>query len=290
MNRSLVNTFADQDRLSLTADADYGLERSADGWVAGHFYNCRLSSVFQPVFSLIKKEIIGHAAYIRSESGGEIALSPWDIFTLAAKDAQQVNLDHLSRVVHALNYFKKACKPDKLFLRVHQRLLESDNDDHGRAFENFLNLIDVKTARVVLEIPAAVNRNRELLEHIIINYRSRGYQLAINCTDLSGEWMEALGGLHPDIVRIEASHLAQHDAIALLTATIRSIGATLLVQNVETSEQVTAAMHVETDYLQGNFLGRAARTVEMNAPQLPVEKFNIERYRQKVSSADQRSV
>ena len=53
MNASANNTFFVKDEFELIQSAtDYSLERGSDGWISGHFYQCQLTSVFQPVFSL----------------------------------------------------------------------------------------------------------------------------------------------------------------------------------------------------------------------------------------------
>lgn len=154
---------------------------------------------------------------------------------------------------------------------VHPRLLESVKDDHGRAFENFLDLIGVKTSRVVIVIPAIVNRNWKLLQHVITNYRSRGYQIAANYSGTRSDWMVELGSLYPNIVRIEADDLMRHEAITSLVDTIHSFGANLLVRDIETSGQLGAAIRADADYLQGNLLDEPAHAIRM-IDRLPVSE------------------
>ena len=265
MNKSISNTFTVKDEFELIHSAtDYTLNRAENGWISGHFYHCELTSVFQPVFSMTQSKTIGHAAYIRSKANGEVALWPWQVFSLASKDEQLIDLDRLCRAIHALNYyFNNASKSDKLFVDVHPRLLESVKDDHGRAFENFLDLIGMKTSRVVIEIPGIVNRNWKLLRHVITNYRSRGYQIAADYNGIRSDWMVELGSLYPDIVRIAADELIRHEAIAPLMDTIHSFGASLLVKDIETSGQLAAAIRAGANYLQGNLLSEPVHTVRI---------------------------
>ena len=265
MNKSISNTFTVKDEFELIHSAtDYSLNRAENGWISGHFYHCELTSVFQPVFSMPQSKTIGHAAYIRSKANGEVALWPWQVFSLASKDEQLIDLDRLCRAIQALNYyFNNASKSDKLFVDVHPRLLESVKDDHGRAFENFLDLIGMKTSRVVIEIPGIVNRNWKLLRHVITNYRSRGYQIAADYNGIRSDWMVELGSLYPDIVRIAADELIRHEAIAPLMDTIHSFGASLLVKDIETSGQLAAAIRAGANYLQGNLLSEPVHTVRI---------------------------
>lgn len=257
---------ADGDELArIQAATDYPLQRSEDGWIAGYFFNCRLSSVFQPVFDTGRRRIVGQAAYIRSEAVGEVALSPWGVFSLAAQDPVLVRLDRLCRTVHALNYFGRAGGQGSLFVGVQSRLLESVRDGHGRAFERVLDLIGVETSRVVIDIPAEVNRDWRLLRHVIANYRSRGYRIAVNHGGANDDRMAELGSLYPDIVRLEAPALARRNAIASLPDAVHRFGAMLMVQDIETMQQMSAAVDAGADLLQGRFLGGPLRSIEASS-------------------------
>lgn len=265
MNTSTNPIFTVKDEFELIQSAtDYSLKRADNGWISGYFYQCEITSVFQPVFGIVPGKTIGHAAYIRSTVDDDVALWPWQVFSLAAKDEQLVDLDRLCRAIHALNYhFNHTSKTDRLFVDVHPRLLESVKDDHGRAFENFLDLIGMKTSQVVIEIPAIVNRNWKLLQHVITNYRSRGYQIAADYSGNCSDWMVELRSLYPNIVRIEASDLMRHEAITALVDNIHSFGANLLVRDIETSGQLAAAIRSGADYLQGNLLGKSTHTISV---------------------------
>lgn len=245
---------------------DHRLQRSEDGWVIGYFFNNRLSSVFQPVVGANDRRVIGHAAYIRSGPDHKDVLPPWGIFALAAEDALLVKLDRLCRTLHAINYFCTASGSGNLFVGVQPRLLESVKDDHGRAFAEVLDLIGIAASRVVIEIPAEVNRDWRLLRHVIGNYRSRGYRIAANYSGTNDGWMSELGNLYPDIVRVDASTLLQNDRTDPPLDTVHRFGAALLVRDIETRRQMVAAVRTGADLLQGRFLGRPSRSIELDRP------------------------
>lgn len=80
MSTSTNNTFTALDEFELINSAtDYALKRVKTGWISGYFYQCELTSVFQPIFSVNLGRTIGHAAYVRSKSNEEIALWPWQV-------------------------------------------------------------------------------------------------------------------------------------------------------------------------------------------------------------------
>lgn len=248
------------------AVTDHLLQRAEDGWVVGYFLNNQLSSVFQQVFDASESHVAGHSAYIRSRPDRDAVLSPWGVFALASEDALLVSVDRLCRTLHAINYFKVASGQGSLFVSVQPRLLESVKDDHGLAFENILNLIGIGTSRVVIEIPSEVNRDLRLLRRVIGNYRSRGYRIAVNHSSANDGDMAELGSLYPDVVRLNASTLLQHDGTDTLLHTAHRLGAAILVRDIETRQQAIAAVRSGADLLQGRFLGKPARTVEVDEP------------------------
>lgn len=252
----------------IQATTDHLLQRSENGWVVGHFFNNRLSSVFQPVIEANTRNVAGHAAYIRSESDRTTVLSPWSVFALASEDAHLVKLDRLCRTIHAINYFTAASGRGALFVSVQPRLLESVKDDHGHAFKKILDLIEVKTSRVVVEIPIEVNRDSRLLKRVIGNYRSHGYQVAVNHSGTKENLAARLADLHPlypDIVRLEASALLPHGGQESVVHAIRRSGALILVHEIETKQQMTAAINAGADFLQGRLLGMPRRAIEADA-------------------------
>ena len=253
---------ADKDALARIQEAtDYPLQRAPDGRVVGHFFHCRLSSVFQPVFDVGDLKVVGHAAYVRTDTPDGDGLSPWGIFALATDDPVIVRLDRLCRTLHALNYFSAVAQRQTLFLAVQPRLLESVKDGHGRAFEKVLDLIGVETSRVVIEIPTEVNEDWRLLKHVIVNYRSRGYRIAVNHVGDDKGWMAELGNLFPDFVRLEAGQLKNRSGVNALVDAIHRSGASLLVRGVETEQDMAAAVQAGADLLLGRYLAEPALAI-----------------------------
>ena len=253
---------ADKDALARIQEAtDYPLQRAPDGRVVGHFFHCRLSSVFQPVFDVSDLKVVGHAAYVRTDTPDGDGLSPWGIFALATDDPVIVRLDRLCRTLHALNYFSAVAQRQTLFLAVQPRLLESVKDGHGRAFEKVLDLIGVETSRVVIEIPTEVNEDWRLLKHVIVNYRSRGYRIAVNHVGDDKGWMAELGNLFPDFVRLEAGQLKNRSGVNALVDAIHRSGASLLVRGVETEQDMAAAVQAGADLLLGRYLAEPALAI-----------------------------
>jgi EAL domain-containing protein (putative c-di-GMP-specific phosphodiesterase class I) len=256
---------SDKDALErIQAATDYPLQRLDDGWIAGQFFHCRLSSAFQPIYDVSRCEVIGHDAVLRTETlnpeaAGTSDPSPWGVFALAAEDPLLVRLDRLCRTIHVLNYFSRARSKDIMFATVQARLLESVKDGHGRAFERILDVIDVETNRVVIEIPASIHRDDRLLRHVISNYRSRGYKIA--CSFDERLHIHDLGNLYPEFIRMDINAVRHWVVSQAVIDRIHRSGARVLISGVENLEDSVAAIWAGADLLQGRFLGEPARQV-----------------------------
>lgn len=114
------------------------LEHVAGKRINARFYNCSLSSVFQPIVHAASNRPVGHHGLLRAAGSDGVSLSPWGVFSFAVADQELVDLDRLCRTLHVLNYYRTAPERDMLYLNVQLRLLQTVGRDFGRAFEDRL--------------------------------------------------------------------------------------------------------------------------------------------------------
>lgn len=257
----------------------FSLRHSDAGEVTGLFGHRRLASVFQPVFETTRNSIIGQGAHIHADPNGgdEILLPLWHLFALVSDDEQLIKLDQLCRTIHALNFLDNLSdRRMKLFINIQPRLLESARDDHGSAFAQILDIIGIRTSRIIIGVPIEANRDWRLLRHVITRYRAHGYLTAVNYSNTNHDWLSELGKLYPDVIRINAHDLLRHNALDPLIATAHDQGINVLVDHIETPYQLSDAIHAGADLLQGNFLASPSRKADnMLAPfswQIPDER------------------
>jgi hypothetical protein len=174
--------------------------------VVGDWFGCQLSSVFQPIVPPSADGIFGHEAYLRILGSGERALSPWTLFSANADDGRLVALDRLARTVHALNFLSSVEGDGLLFLNVHGRLLAAVGGDHGAAFRKVLDALGLPPERVVIETPLEASSQPELLGFVLRNYRSNGFQVAIN-VDSPAQWQSLASRVPAQFVKIDNAHL-----------------------------------------------------------------------------------
>ncbi|MEN3364567.1 MAG: hypothetical protein V7606_1841 [Burkholderiales bacterium] len=186
------------------------------GRAQGRYFNATLTSAFQPIRRIDAGTIAGFEGYVRSYSASDEGLSLWKLLDQAANDDESVELDRLCRMLHAINFFRQEVAGDAdLYLSVHARLLAAVESNHGIAFRRMLKVLGLPQERVVLQLPAVVERQGWLLNYVADNYRRNGFRFAVNAADA----VEALGLLdrvRPDAIKVDARYIAQETAISRL--------------------------------------------------------------------------
>lgn len=240
--------------------ADYQLEVDEEG-VHAQFIGMHLRSVFQPIFNLASGSRAGFEGLIRaSDQKGDMVAPPL-AFTRAEISGDLIKLDRLCRTLHTLNYLNMGNSNGLLFLNVHPALLVAVNS-HGKVFERVLHNYALPTSGVVIEINESAVSQGELLGKAIANYRERGYQIAIDNFGRDHVNLDRLWALSPQYVKLDGSLIRRAEAderlrrsLSGLVAIIHELGAEVIVENVETENQLELTRVAGADLVQGYFLG-----------------------------------
>lgn len=241
-------------RNNLLLDLDeYALEEHGRSGLVCGFMGLRLTSTFQPLFRADGK-LVGREALLRPGylEHGEVA--PEAAFDDALKAKRLVQFDRLVRVIHLLNHARSFPSDEILFLNVHPELVASVGD-HGRTFEQILHYYSVPTSQVAIEIREA-GADDAHLARAAENYRSLGYRIALDGLAATPESIVRALDLCPNFVKLDAVVLDRVDEPDRLVARFRERGIQVVIQRIETAEQLQAARCAGADLLQGHQLAR----------------------------------
>jgi EAL domain-containing protein (putative c-di-GMP-specific phosphodiesterase class I) len=208
------------------------------GRAQGRFFNCTMTSAFQPVRRLDTDAVTGYEGMARSVSAGDLGLSLWKLLDHAASDDESIELDRLCRMLHSINFFRQAPAQEDdlaLYLNVHERLLGAVSSNHGHAFQRILDALGLPIERIVLQLPLATPNQRWLLNYVADNYRRNGFKLALNAAS-PAQALELLPRLRPQVVKLDARHLGADAPAGLadLLAACADAGAQAVFKRVET--------------------------------------------------------
>lgn len=248
---------------------DYGLVEQSTGEFNSTFLGVRLNSAFQPIYDIQAGDLFGHEALLRPSLGGELSSTPEFAFTYAEQAGKLIQFDRVSRTLHVLNFRQIYAENGLLFLNVHPKLLVSVNA-HGKVFERILHSNSVPTDRVVIEIQEGLIDQDKQLAEAIVNYRDRGYRIAIDRFGSARSHIDRLWKFTPDFVKLDL-HLIQkaeqNDRVSRilpgLIKMIKDLGAQPIVTGIETQAQLDIAIESGSALVQGFFLARPVTANEL---------------------------
>lgn len=227
-------------RLSDATGAASSIWLDHEGKAQGRFFNCTMSSAFQPIRELASGQVQAYEGLARSVSAQDQGLSLWKLLDHAASDDESIELDRLCRMLHAINFFRQAgAGGQDLYLNVHDRLLSAVSSNHGHAFRRILDALELPLERVVLQLPAASPQQGWLLNYVSDNYRRNGFRFAVNVPS-AREALHVLERLRPDVFKLGAREL--HDGETLQTLLTRSAqaGVAVVFKRLESPQSLTA--------------------------------------------------
>lgn len=199
-------------RLPHTAEPGAHVWLDNQGRAQGRYFNCTLTSAFQPVRALASGEIVAYEAFLRSYSEQDAGLSLWKLLDHAASDDESIELDRLCRMLHAINFYRQpeagqAAHAD-LYLSVHSRLLAGVSGNHGMAFRRILDGLGLPRERIVLQLPVITENQGWLLNYVADNYRLNGFRFAVNANDAK-EALQILEQVRPDVIKVDAREIGE---------------------------------------------------------------------------------
>lgn len=250
------------------------LSRDAQG-TSGHYQGMQLSSVFQPLFDARDLKAFAHEALLRVRDDHGQSLSPAAAFAVPVTAGEVVYFDRLCRIVHALNFVAQADPDAELFLNVSGRhLLSLANGAHGETFERLLGMCGLTPERIILEVLEARVDDIGHLNEAVEAYRKRGYRVAIDDFGCEHSNFDRLWRLTPDIVKLDRSLIVQgtinaraRRILPKIVEIIHDLGASVVCEGIENTEQHRLAIDAGADLLQGYYYARPAPGLISHASQ-----------------------
>ena len=231
----------------------------------GTFRDLRLSSHFQPVFSLAHGRAVGYEALLRAAGPDGNPVAPYDAFRIAHHVDEVALLDRLARAIHVRNFMAQPSGSSWLFLNVSPHVISTARSRHGRFFDDLLSSCNIPPQRIVVEILESSLQSDVPLAAAMDSLRERGFLIAIDDFGAGHSNFDRIWQLKPNIVKLDRSLLqrASGDRLARLilpriASMLHEAGSLVLMEGVENESQAMMAMDADTDFVQGYFFARPA--------------------------------
>lgn len=225
----------------------------------------RLSSHFQPIYSLTHHRAVGHEALLRATAlASGAAVAPIALFDGADGEAARIGLDRAALLQHLAAY---PCRHDQewLFLNLHPRSLVSRSGLSIREIADALGRHGLRPEQVVIEVLESSLPDDVGFDRRIEELRELGCLVSLDDFGAGHSNFDRVFRLRPEIVKLDRSVVmrAELDAHARRIASqmvslLHECGCLVLMEGIETDEGAYTALRCDVDFVQGYHFGRPA--------------------------------
>ena len=234
------------------------------GLSVGRFGPYNLSSVCQPIYEFDGSGCVKMIAYeglLRVHYDGE-NIRP-DVFFNQVAPQDKLFIESMCMALHIRNYVHGGLYPKKLFLNVNvanYASLEEMEREILYAIDR-LSANGLTTDRIVFEIVETAVMSHEILDRICGIFRENDIRFALDDFGKEASNIERYAKTRPDIVKLDRdifhSVAETKQTVKLLTSLIRTFkdhGVDVLLEGMESYEDVSTAFEVGANLVQGYHL------------------------------------
>ncbi|HET7764965.1 MAG TPA: EAL domain-containing protein [Burkholderiales bacterium] len=219
----------------------------------------RLSSHFQPIFSLAHRRPVGYEGLIRALDSRGGVVRPYELFAKAPHGEARITLDRQCRAVHVRNFQKLGNSRSWLFLNVDPQVA-TEGPRIGSFFSEMLESNDFPAHRVAVELIETPFEDEGRLTSAVEYYRKLGCLIVIDDFGAGYSNFDRIWGLRPDIVKIDremtrrvtVEPLARRMFTGIISV-LHEAGALVCVEGIETEGEALCAIDANADLIQGDY-------------------------------------
>jgi len=223
----------------------------------------RLTTHFQPIFSLAHRRPVGYEALIRgTDSNGKLYL-PAELLAQAPAGVARMQLHRQCRALHVRNFQRVRDDVSWLFLNVDPHIAVQ-----GHRFGSFAQMLEesgLPPHRVAVELIETPFEDEKRLITAVTHYHELGCLVVIDDFGAGYSNFDRIWQLKPDIVKIDremtrrvtVEPLARRMFTGIISV-LHEAGALVCVEGIETEGEALCATEANADLLQGNYFALPA--------------------------------
>ena len=258
--------------------------------VFGCYNDYILRPVYQPIYTVKDGKtgfLSGYEGLIRSHLGEE-TIPPEDFFKIVLK-RDALFIECLCVALHIRGYKQVGIKNAGLFVNVNVANYNSVEEVEREFFYTFSQLAKHGMGRqdIVFEILETEVTNPEILLRLCNLIKTNGYKFALDDFGTSHSNVERYISVSPDIIKLDRSlfltAMKTPETGRLLKSLISAFqdnGVKVLMEGVETIDELLFSSEMAVDMLQGFYLGRPHPDIEaveqtIDLPQPSIEQLAV---------------
>ncbi len=241
------------------------IEFDTNDRVMGRYGDYILKPVYQPIYSVNvdnTASLSGYEGLIRPYLN-DFVVPPEEFFKLVdEKDALFVEC--LCMALHMHGYKQSTGNGGGLFVNVNVETYKSLDQIEREFFYTFSQLSKYGLSRetIVFEILETRIKDPEILTHLCKLIHNNGYKFALDDFGTAHSNVERYIAVNPDIIKLDRSlfvtamkTLETSRLLKSLISAFQENGVSVLMEGVETEEEVFFSSDMNIDMLQGFYLG-----------------------------------
>lgn len=242
------------------------IELDENDEVFGRYNDYILRPVYQPIYTVKDGKtatLSGYEGLVRSHLGKE-TIPPEDFFKIVAK-RDALFIECLCVALHIRGFKKTNVTNVSLFVNVNVANYNTVEEVEREFFYTFSQLAKFGMGRgdIVFEILETEVTNSEILLRLCNLIKTNGYRFALDDFGTSHSNVERYISVNPDIIKLDRSlfltAMKTPETGRLLKSLISAFqenGVKVLMEGVETTDDMLFSSDMAVDMLQGFYLGR----------------------------------
>jgi EAL domain-containing protein (putative c-di-GMP-specific phosphodiesterase class I) len=219
----------------------------------------RLTSHFQPIFSLAHRRPVGYEGLIRATSSRGRSVTPYELFSKAPQVEARVRLDRQCRALHVRNFQRLGNAHSWLFLNVDPQVA-AESTGYGDFFPEIAVSSDFPAHRAAVELIETPFEDEARLTAAVEHYRKLGCLIVIDDFGAGYSNFDRIWRLRPEIVKIDREMTRRVTVEPLarrmftgIVAVLHEAGALVCVEGIETEAEALCAIDANADLVQGDY-------------------------------------
>ncbi|GKU76988.1 EAL domain-containing protein [Paenibacillus sp. L3-i20] len=223
-----------------------------------------LAAYYQPIIALDTRRIMGYEVLGRAVGDGSVrSLGPFFGDESIPMD-EQLLVDRIIRE-QAIARMGQEISPPLLFLNLKPSWIYQFGQLGGMYTLSLLKKYNVDPRRIVIEITEeSFEGSIEVLLSLVESYRAHGCHIAIDDVGSGFSSADRIAQIQPDLLKIDmhmvkksATHNGYFGVLRSFSELAEQIGASLLFEGVETTEDLERAIQSGARYVQGFLFAKA---------------------------------
>jgi len=261
-NRVCAERALPREALQMLSDAGH-----AEGGAAARRHRWEdyyLTSHFQPLYSLSHQKQVGFEALLRGEQDDGTLVPPVVLFA-PKPSSDEGALDRASHAVHLANARKSLPGDAWLFLNILPATFIAEG--YADQLAMIVRAVGLEPGQVILEILESHGGSVDDMSRAAALYREHGFLIAVDDFGAGQSNLDRLLRIRPDLVKLDGeliratSHGTEQPILPKLVSLLHQAGMLVVVEGVETTEELILAVESNVDFAQGYLLGRPAAEI-----------------------------